>query len=331
MKRRQPSSRLWTAIAGFLVVAFLGAAAASDAAERYPVRSVEIMNPHAAGGAGDMVARIFAAQASPFLGQTLVLVNKPGAGAAASYVATARPDGYTLHLGGPGPYYIQPLTRKLAYTPASFRPICKLVTLQTGILVRSDAPWKTGTEWLEYVRQSPEPVPIGMNGGPNPSYVGLALVLKAAKIDHAKVKYVVFKGDGDAMPALLGGHVKVIAANTSAMRAQIDGGQFRVLGNFQETRSRLLPNVPTWKEQGYDVGLGVYLILAAPKGTPDAVVKVLDDACRKTAAMEAFATMLEKAAFEPDYADAAQTAKIMKEDFEKYRVLLSELGLLPKE
>lgn len=322
-----------TVVAGLFGALFLQPIALTSAAEPYPIRPVELIHGYAAGGSTDQVARVFVHLAPQFLGQPIAVVSKPGAGAAlgAIYVSTARPDGYTLYIGGDGPYYIQPLVRKLPYTPFSFRPICRLAAIQTGIVVRSDAPWKTGTEWLEYVRQSSEAVPIAMNGGPNPSYVGLALVLRAAKIDYAKVKYIVYKGDGDAIPALLGGHVKVMIGNTSAMRSQIESGQFRVLGNFQGTRSPVMPNVPTWKEQGYDVDYFASYILGVPKDTPDHVVKVLDEVCRKTASTKEFASMIERITHEVNYASAAEMEKIIKEDFEKTRVLLEELGLRHKE
>ena len=315
--------------AGLLVALLIQPMASASAAEPYPVRTVEVIIGYPAGGSTDQVGRIFAHLAPQFLGQPIVVINKPGAGAAlgAVYVSSARPDGYTLYLGGTGPFYIQPLVRKLSYTPFSFKPICKLAAFQTGIVVRSDAPWKTGTEWLESVRQSPEAVPIAMNGGPNPSYVGLALVLKAAKLDYTKVKYIVYKGDGDAIPALLGGHVKVMVGNTSAMRSQIESGEFRVLGNFQGTRSRVMLNVPTWKEQGVDAVVQNWAALLGPKGLTASQIAYWDRVFGMTASSEEWKTFLVKSQWEVEYLNSADTTAYLHDDYKKLRAPLVDLGL----
>jgi tripartite-type tricarboxylate transporter receptor subunit TctC len=145
-------------------------------------------------------------------------------------------------------------------------------------LVRSDAPWKSLVEFLDYAKKNPEMITVGNSGaGGGVHLVALAFEKKAG----VKFNHIPFSGGGPSLTALLGGHVNAVSVSPPEGISHVQAGQLRIIALFADKRFEMFPDVPTVKEQGIDFVMGMWRGLAAPKGTPPEVVQVLHDAFKQ--------------------------------------------------
>lgn len=221
----------------------------------------------------DIVSRGLSEAMKPHFPQPLAVVNRAGAAGTIgnAEVVRARPDGYTLGISAVAVLTVQPHRTKLPYQgPDTYAPINKLVNLAIVLAVRQDAPWKTAQEFLAAARQAPGKLRVSSPG------IGtiLHLILEDLK-DRARVDvtHVPFRGNGEAIPALLGGHVEASVVHPGEIVPHVQAGKARVLMVFEPVRDPLFPDAPTARELGYDITLGVYYLLIGPKGTPPAVIR----------------------------------------------------------
>ncbi|SKA41802.1 Tripartite-type tricarboxylate transporter, receptor component TctC [Enhydrobacter aerosaccus] len=229
---------------------------------------VSLVVPFAAGGGADQLAREFANAAQPLLpGTTLVVDNKPGANGAIAnrYVARQKPDGSTLLLGTSSTHALGPLLNHTDVDPvADFSPATLLAETSTAWAVLSSSPWHSLGDAIAWARKSP--MTYGTFGvGSSAHLYGLVL----ANATGAKLEHVPYKGSSQAITDLLAGNVDSVLLTTSALDAMTRAGKIRLLAVSGEQRSRLLPDVPTFKEQGvplleFNGWFGVF----GPKGVP---------------------------------------------------------------
>lgn len=256
-----------------LMVAVPGLAATPALA--FPTKPVELTVLFGAGSAADLLARKLAELAGKDLGQPVAVVNRTGAGGALgyTYVKGQPPDGYSLvwnsnsvstayHAGN----------MKFDYT--AFAGVAQLTTEPVSLAVKADAPWKDVREFVAHARANPGQIRIGNSG--RGSFTHLMAVAFENRIG-AKLTHVPF-GRELAVTTVLGDKIEASVQLPAEVMTQVTGRQVRVLAVTGDRRLPNLPDVPTFKEAGVDLTMALWRGIAAPKGTPDAVIARLERA-----------------------------------------------------
>lgn len=244
----------------------------SAVSAKYPAKPINIIVPFAAGGSSDMLARALEKSAPKHLGQSLVVVNIPGGAATIGMneIAGAQPDGYTIGLVGVS-VILQPLYGQTRYHySTALEPLVNVISFPTIIASTSDKPWKNLNELINYAKQHPGEIKFGHSGLGTGVHIVGEMFAKEAGI---KIMQVPFRGDSEAMAALLGGHVQLIfASNPASLNEHVKSGTIKILGVAEEKRLTVpgLEDVPTFKEQGVNVAFSFWNGIAAPKGLPAA-------------------------------------------------------------
>jgi tripartite-type tricarboxylate transporter receptor subunit TctC len=265
-------------------------------AQTYPNRVIRIVHGFASGGAADTLSRVVADGLSKQLNETVIVDAKPGAGGniASDAVAKAAPDGYTLGLVTGGHAISAALYKNLPYQPVdSFEMISTVVYYALVIAARSDYEAKTLGELIALAKAKPGSLSFGSVGFGSTHHLAGELLKAAAGIDLLHVPY---RGDSQAITALLAGDVPVIVGTSVLVAPQIESGAVRGLAVTSSTRSALMPNVPSAGEaglKGFDVRTWAGLL--APKGTPPAIIAQLNAAVQKSLADPAIKARLEAA------------------------------------
>jgi tripartite-type tricarboxylate transporter receptor subunit TctC len=297
----------------------------SALAQSYPERTVEITVPSSPGATADMLGRVLADSFTQQLGQRFIVVNKAAAsgvvGSAA--VAHAKPDGYTLLHGAAFSLTVQPLTDKqTGYTHKSFEPICQTFKNDQVIVVRPDSPLKSAGGLIAAAKAKP--------GGLNYGHPGIATIPHLAMIEFSRMaavefNQVPFKGPAEAVQMTLAGQIDFAAVPLPTAAAS----GLRMPALFAPARNPAIPDVPTMKEQGFDVAPLSFGALVGPAGLSADITRRLADVCRAAAQSDAY-VRLAKNAFQPSdyYGDAAALAANMEKDVAEKKRLLGSLGLL---
>ena len=305
-----------------------GGGGEKKAAVKYPTKPINLIVPYAAGGSSDLSARPFANELHNILKQPVVVVNKPGAGGGvgASEVARAK-DGYTLLNASIGNVTIVPYTANVGYDYKSFKPVAQMTDIPLALAVKADSPIKTAKDFVDYVKANPGKFRIGNPGAGNIQHVSLAGFCKKNGLDVVHTPYA---GANPAISALLGGHVEGTFTGITEALPHVKSGAFRVLGVTSAERSSLDKSLPTFKEQGYDFDASVWYGVLAPAGTPDADIKILEEACKKAYEAKTVQDGWAKLYLIPAYLDSkAFTARIEKQAKEN-EATLKDLGLAKK-
>ena len=305
---------------------FLIPTAFAYAQQTYPTKPIISVIPFPAGGGTDLACRALGTVAPKYLGQPLIPLNKPGAAGtmAAIFTAQEKPDGYTIVHSSTAALCTNPLTIDTPFDPSSLKPVIGWADYPFFLGIRADAPWKNLDEFVNYVRSNPG-LKYTYGGGGFP-YYAMEAFARAAKIKLIAVPY---KGDADQIPALLGGHT-VASCLTSASKALVDAGKFRILVVFNKERVQGY-NAPTAIELGYDLGLySPFLGAFVHKDTTDPIVKKLHDSLKKAIEDQEFIEAMDKVAMPIVYASPQDLAERIKKETDTSRVILKELGLLKK-
>ncbi|WP_164553250.1 Bug family tripartite tricarboxylate transporter substrate binding protein [Brevibacillus marinus] len=295
----------------------------------YPTKPIEIIVPYAPGGGTDAAARILANAVSKHLpnGQSMVVSNKPGGAATIGMteVFKAKPDGYTIGMTTTGATSIQPHYGKSPYTHDSFQAVIRVLSVPQVLVVRTDAPWKTFEEWLEYVKANPDKFTYGTAGAGHTAHIAMEALNMAAGI---KTKHVPFDGAGPAVTALVGGHVEGAVVQVQEAKAQIDAGKIRALVNVGSNKIESYKDVPLATEKGYDVQVDVYTGVLAPKDTPPEIVSILHDAFKKALEEPEVIEQFKKIGVEPAYAGPEEFQKDITDSFNRNGEIMKKVGLL---
>jgi tripartite-type tricarboxylate transporter receptor subunit TctC len=291
----------------------------------YPDRTVEIVNPYPPGGATDTMGRALMEGLAAQLGQRFVFVNKPGANGAIGTVQVARaaPDGYSLLFTAAVSMVVNPLTQPQAgYTLKSFDHICQTLKNEMVLVAHPDSPIKSVGDLIKTAREKP--------GALNYAILGIGSIPHLAAIElsqAAQVSFnaIPFRGDSDVLAQVHGRHVD-FGASTLAAAAR---SGLKILGLFSQNRNPSIPEVPTFRELGYDVAPLSIGGLSAPAGLPADVKAKLEGACKAAAATPNYLKVM-KAVFQPDdfYDGSAAYTKALEQDLEAKRRLLGQLGMI---
>jgi tripartite-type tricarboxylate transporter receptor subunit TctC len=253
---------------------------------QWPVgRPIEVIVGFAPGGGTDVMVRalgLFLGTELP--GANFVVLNRPGAGGETAYVAlqAAKPDGYTIGaINTPG-YLSVPLERKVRYDRAKIRPIARLVDDPTAFVVRRDSPYRSLRDLIEAARRKPGSISVGSSGVGTDDHLGLTLLQAASGTEFI---HAPFAGAGLVKNAVLAGHIDVAGLNLGELgNLGQENPPVRPLAAMGERRWELMPNVPTFREEGFDVVMTSERGLAAPRGVPDEIVTRLQDAIARVMA-----------------------------------------------
>lgn len=309
-----------------IAVSFFCAAAAG--AQPFPARPVTLLVTFPAGGPTDIAGRALAEAASKYLGQPVVVENRPGAtgtlGAAA--LVNAKPDGYTVSMI-PVTALRLPHMENVAFDPVKdIGYVIGVSGYVFAVIVRADAPWKSMAELVAHAKANPEKVTYGSHG------IGGTVHLAMEELSAAqgvKLTHVPYKGSADMLTALLGGHINVAVDSTGAV-PHVASGKARVLAVFTEKRVPIWPEAPTLAELGYGIVSTSPYGLGVPAATPAAVVKVLHDAFKKGLEDPIHTKALEKFNQPLWYQSSEDYTKWAREQFERERRLIERLGLAKK-
>jgi len=268
----------------FAVFAAACSLAGQAVAQSFPDRPITLINPYAAGGPADLLARTVADGMTEVLGKPVVVENRPGAGTAigARAVAQAKPDGYTLFIGGAPSHVITPALMKDANYDGikGFAPIGTVADVPNVLVVPPSRPYKTVKELVAAAKAADGKMTFGSIGvGSIPQLLGVLLQQRAG----VKLIEVPYKGGQPAAMDLIGGQVDMAFLNVPVVLSQIQSGKLRALAVAAADRLKSLPDVPSMPEAGYpDVKMSTWYGLSAPAGTPPEIVKTLHAALAKT-------------------------------------------------
>jgi tripartite-type tricarboxylate transporter receptor subunit TctC len=297
---------------------FLVAVAVAEAQEPYPTRPITLVSPFPPGGVADLTARPVAAAMEKLLKNPVGVVNKTGAAGAVGmqFVATSRPDGYTLLLALSSisiiPEADKLFDRPPAFTVDQFAPIALISADPTILVVPADKPWKTAAEFIADAKKRPGQISYSSSGVYGTLHMAMELLSHAAGI---KLRHVPYAGAGPALTAILGGHVDALASGPAVVLPQIKGGKLRALAGWGDNRVAALPEVPTFKELGYpDAEFYIWAGVFAPRGTPEPVLAKLRDTLRAAVNDVDFKAAMDKLETPIVFKQGAEFAKFFEAD-----------------
>jgi tripartite-type tricarboxylate transporter receptor subunit TctC len=288
----------------------------------FPERDITLVVPWAAGGGTDSLARTLTKNAKQYIGVNVAVVNRPGGTGVAGMqsVATARPDGYTIGLVT---FHLSSY-RLTGLSQLSYRDF-ELIML----LVKADSPYKSMKDLVDYAKANPGVVTVATSGAGAVPHLSAALLAKQLGI---KLTFVPFDGGAPARTAVLGGHVTMLAANSEEALQFYKSKQLRFLALNTDERHSSFPDVPTIAEAGFP--LSTLLLdwrgLAAPKGTPPAVLDVLTVGFRKMADDPDYKRLMDEMALPRANAEREKYSEFLDGIEKALEPALAEVGLLKK-
>ncbi len=295
----------------------------------YPNRPITLVVPFAPGGSTDAAARALAEGMEKHLKQPLVILSKPGGGTtiAGNFVATAKPDGYTLGFFPASTYVPEIYTFNVPapYSSKDLRPVSGIIEIVQAILVKGDAPWNSLKDLMEFAQKNPG-IKVATLGKTHLGHYLIALVTKQEKVSFMGIP---FDGGSKMLPALLGGHVPVgITGLDPTVQGLLEGKQLRALATCLRKRTAILPDVPSLEELGYKLPFVSISGVFGPKGTPDEAVKKINEAVRKVAEEKGFRAKINNAGGDLNYLDSAPYDHSLTLFKEKTYAFFKEEGLV---
>jgi tripartite-type tricarboxylate transporter receptor subunit TctC len=273
-----------TVLAGVLAIS-LAAGTGASAQDSFPSRTITVVVPFPPGGSSDVVTRAVSAKVAEALKQTVVIENRGGSGGVVAAVAVkqAPPDGYTLLLANNGLFAVTPaITTDVRFDPVNdYQPITPLVLFPSVLIVPAASPAKNLKELIDYGRSKPSGLSYASQGlGSGGQVMGELLRLKTG----LSMTHVPYRGAGPAVQDVAAGNIDLLFTSYVSAAGQIQAGKTRVIGFTAQKRSPILPDVPTIAEQGFaGIEMDVWHGIVAPKGTPAAIVKRLNEEFVKAA------------------------------------------------
>jgi len=324
MERRQ-FKKFWLAAILGLLFGVNVIPEAVFAQEKYPARPINFLVGYPAGGTTDICARPLVAAAGKIFGQPIVVVNKPGAASAiaVTLLKNEKPDGYTIGILPSGAVLSQHM-RKVPYdSTKDFTPIMQYAVYLYGLVVKTDSPWKTFKEFIDYAQANPGKIRYSTAGPGTPQHLVMERLALKEKI---KWTHVPFEGGGPAITALLGGHVEA-SSQTTEWKKQVEAGILRLLAVYGEQRMHDFPNVPTLLEFGYNITAPSLICIVGPKGLSPQIVETLHRTFKKAMEDPDFIKMGHQLDQPVIYRGPQELTKHLVEMNEEVGTLIRSLGL----
>jgi tripartite-type tricarboxylate transporter receptor subunit TctC len=309
------------AIVGAIAVAV--AIGLGPAQAQYPERGVTLIVPYGAGGGTDVTARLLARDLEAVMGRSVTVENRAGGGGWIGWgaLAASAPDGYTLgYLNVPSMYagYLDPKVGRKE-TLDSFTPLMNHVLDYNIWAVKADSPFKGVKDAIEAARTAPEQITVTAYGAGGDDHLA---ILSIQAETGAKFAIVHNRSTAEAKTQVLGGHVQVLGANVSEVAEEVRAGQLRLLGVMAPTRSRFLPEAPTFKEQGFNQVWSVSRGIAAPAGLPKDVEAKLIGYLDKTLSSQEHQQKAEALSLEPSVIGGEQYRKFLRDNEQSTKKLM---------
>ncbi|MBM3358013.1 MAG: tripartite tricarboxylate transporter substrate binding protein [Betaproteobacteria bacterium] len=327
-RRARAWKRTWLVVLQMFAAAFLVAALASPGwAQPYPNRPIRLILPFPPGGSTDILGRIVAQTLGERLGQTLVADNRPGLGGylGLELASRAAPDGHTIVIGsliyasGPSTY------RTMKFNPQKdLAPISQISEAPNFVVVNLAVAAKTLKDLVDHVRANPRKLHYATSGTGSTLHLSAAMLSSVTKMDMVHVPYK--GGGGPAMTAVLGGEVQVIVLGPASV-PHFQTGKARALAVLGEKRAPVAPEVPTAREQGFDVVVTGWHGLLAPAGTPRAFVERLNKEWVQVANGPDIRERLQKLGFDPRPGTPEQFTAFLKAETERWTRLIKEANI----
>ncbi|MCR5084262.1 MAG: tripartite tricarboxylate transporter substrate binding protein [Succinivibrionaceae bacterium] len=306
-----------------LAAALAASLFAAPAMAAYPDHDVTVVIPKNPGGGTDLTARgITMMMEKDLKSAKFVPVNKPDGNGIVGMVdvSKAKPDGYTLGMVTVElaifPHQKPPKTQ-LTYD--AFESIIAPIAAPAALIVPKDAPYDDLNGFVEYLKKHPGEVMMGNSG------MGAIWHVATLAFENAfgvKVKHIPYpKGTADIAAAMAGKHINGTLADPSSFKTQIEAGNLKILAVMSEKRTKMFPDVPTFKELGHDMAIRAWATLVAPKGTPKEVLDVLRASAKRVTETKEFTEHFLKLGIDPTDIIGEDANKMMKDDdamFEKY-------------
>jgi tripartite-type tricarboxylate transporter receptor subunit TctC len=302
-------------------------------AQTYPARPVTVTVGFAPGGGTDTVARVMQRKLAEYLGQTVIVENRAGAGGtiAATIVAKAEPDGYNILLATIAALAVAPhLNSKLPYNPLTdFAPISMATESGNVLVVHPSLPAKTLAEYVKLANSRPGGIAYGTSGVGSAGNLAGELFRLTAKTNLVHVPY---KGGGPAMSDLLGGQIPSSFASATTATPQVQSGKLRALGSTGSKRSAALPDVPTIAEQGFPGYQATnWYAFVAPAKTPKDIVARLNREIVKTLNDPDTHAAILKQGEEPTPSTPEELAQHMAREYATWGRVIKEAGIPPEQ
>lgn len=292
----------------------------------YPTRNVEIIVAYGPGGSTDIVARLVSQKLQERLGQTFVVLNRPGAGGTIGLQAAMRaaPDGYTLYNGYTAETVVVPqISKNHTYSVVDeFEPIAVTGVVPVVLMVSKNVKANNLKDFLDEMRASPGKYSYGGGGGSPPHVMGAWM----NKLKGLTVTHIPYRGGAQGINDVIGGHIDMFYGGVAAGKAAIDSGGVKALAVTGDKRSSAIPNVPTFKEAGVpEFELGSWTVLLAPKGTPPDVLAVLRKESTEALKDPALREAMGRQGVEPS--ETQDVRAFLTNEYTKFGRAVRELGI----
>ena len=277
-----------------------------------------------AGTSADVTARMLADGMSKQLGSRVLVVNRPGAGGAIGYkyVASQKPDGYAL-VWNSNSISTTFHSGQLPFDYQAFDAVARVLVESPVVAVRADSRWTSLRQLVEEAKAKPKAISVGHSGIGSHTHLCLAALFHAAGVEVNEVPF----GAAQVVPSLIGGHVDALLQLPAALSGPVKQGQVRLIAALIPNRDPALADVPTAKEQGFDVALEAWRGIAMPKGTPRAMINQLESAIRRTVESPGFVKGAENLGVRPAFMPAAEFSELIATEDQAIARLMQGIGL----
>lgn len=318
----------------FAATLLLAVSFASHAQETYPSRSITVVVPNPPGGMNQITAQPLAVVMEKLAKQPVVVVNKPGGTAAVgtAFVANQKPDGYHILVTTPNIFLVVEKNKlygeEAPYKLDQIAPVALTSADPLVLVVQPGSPAKTLKDFVALVKSRQGEMSFASSGPWGVTHVPMEMFLNAAGL---KMRHVPTTGGGPAVTALLGGHVDTTNQGLAAVAPHVKAGKFRALATFGAKRSKLLPDVPTLKELGYDAEAYLWVGLFTTAGAPEPTMRALRELVRKAIADPVYQNAMAKASIEVDYRDTPEFKQFFDADYKRLAAAVHRIGRIEEK
>ncbi len=308
-----------------LMFSVIGAGcSAEDDASNYPEKPLNFMVWGSPGGGSDIFARTLGKAAEPYFGEAMVVENKPGGGGATAMAEMSQrdPDGYSS-LAVTTNLVLTPLTKDTPNSYEDFDPVIMIGTDATMIVAQAGGEFQSVEDVIEIGKE--RTLKWGTFGIGTTDHVAAALLVEMSGID---VDFVPFDGGGEAMASLLGGHIDLLNGNPSEVATQIEADQLIGVGIFSEERLEKYNEVPTLKENGYDILVETWRGIVVPKGTPQEIKDKLFDSFSQALEEDEMVEYFDKNDITKNVKNGSEFLEFIESQHNFFQETLTEMGII---
>jgi putative tricarboxylic transport membrane protein len=325
------TQQVFACVAAALLVSATAVVSPAVASDWKPTQPIEYIAPANPGGGWDTLIRTTARvlQEEGIAEQNFAPINIPGGGGAVAWAQIAAKAGnpHTLFAASP-PVILVPLSGASRYNHRDFTPIARLITDYSILLVRANSPYQSAADLFAAIKARPA---LSVGGGSAPGsmdHISVAGAAAAAGVEPARINYIAFSGGGEAMTNLLGGHIEAVITGAGEASAQLHGGQLRALAVSAPVRVSVLPDVPTYIEQGIDFTFDIWRGIMGPPDMPEAAVRYYEDMYQRMLQTEEWAKARDQLGWIDAYQVSAEFGEFLDGQLEQFSSVLSDLGLI---